>query len=138
VVNKRILIVDDDENIREIAAVSLELTQHWKISMACSGAEALRIAPEFQPDVILLDVMMPEMDGPATFRSLQENPATKNIPVIFLTAKVQTGDRRRFSDLGVRFMIEKPFDPLTLASQVADVMEWKSAAPLTFTMARLR
>jgi CheY-like chemotaxis protein len=122
---KRILVVDDEEHIREIAAVSLELTHHWKISMAGSGAEALRIAREVQPDAILLDVMMPEMDGPTTFRHLQEDPATKHIPVIFLTAKVQTGDRRRFSDLGVQFMIAKPFDPLTLSTQVADALEWE-------------
>ena len=121
---KRILIVDDEEHIREIATVSLELTQQWQISTAQSGAEALELAPRILPDAILLDVMMPEMDGPTTFRLLQHDPATRDIPVIFLTAKVQAGDRRRFSDLGVRFMIAKPFDPLTLGAQVAAALEW--------------
>jgi CheY-like chemotaxis protein len=121
---RRILVVDDEDHIREIAAISLELTQQWEIATAGSGAEALRIAPQLQPDAILLDVMMPEMDGPTTFRMLQNDPATKDIPVIFLTAKVQAADRRRFMALGVRSMIAKPFDPLTLASQVAEVLEW--------------
>jgi CheY-like chemotaxis protein len=121
---KRILIVDDEDHIREVAAISLELTQQWEVSTVDSGAEALRVAPKLQPDAILLDVMMPEMDGPTTFRMLQNDPATKDIPVIFLTAKVQAADRRRFMALGVRSMIAKPFDPLTLATQVAEVLEW--------------
>ncbi|HEX3580630.1 MAG TPA: response regulator, partial [Thermoanaerobaculia bacterium] len=91
---------------------------------AASGAEALRVAPEVRPDAILLDVMMPEMDGPTTFRHLQSDPATRDIPVIFLTAKVQAADRRRFSELGVRSMIAKPFDPLRLATDVAAALQW--------------
>lgn len=123
--HKRILVVDDEDHIREIASVSLELTRHWQISTAASGAEALRVAPEMRPDAILLDVMMPEMDGPTTFRHLQSDPATKDIPVIFLTAKVQAADRRRFTDLGVRLMIAKPFDPLHLAGQIASALQWE-------------
>jgi CheY-like chemotaxis protein len=121
---KKILIVDDEDHIREIASVSLELTRDWQISTAASGAEALRVAPEVRPDAILLDVMMPEMDGPTTFRHLQSDPATRDIPVIFLTAKVQAADRRRFSELGVRSMIAKPFDPLRLATDVAAALQW--------------
>ena len=121
---KKILVVDDEDHIREIASVSLELTEGWQVSMAGSGAEALRIAPQLQPDAILLDVMMPEMDGPTTFGRLRSDPATKDIPVIFLTAKVQTADRRRFSELGVRSMIAKPFDPLRLAGQIASALLW--------------
>jgi CheY-like chemotaxis protein len=121
---KKILIVDDEDHIREIASVSLELTRDWQISTAASGAEALRVAPEVRPDAILLDVMMPEMDGPTTFRHLQSDPATRDIPVIFLTAKVQAADRRRFSELGVRSMIAKPFDPLRLAIDVAAALQW--------------
>ncbi len=121
---KKILVVDDEEHIREVASVSLELTRGWQISTAGSGAEALRLAPEIQPDAILLDVMMPEMDGPTTFHRLQSDPATRDIPVIFLTAKVQAADRRRFTDLGVRSMIAKPFDPLRLATEVATALQW--------------
>lgn len=121
---KKILVVDDEEHIREIAAVSLELTENWNILTAGSGAEALRIAPLLKPDAILLDVMMPEMDGPSTLRALQSDPATSGIPVIFLTAKVQAADRRRFAELGVRSMITKPFDPLRLAADVAAALRW--------------
>jgi two-component system alkaline phosphatase synthesis response regulator PhoP len=121
---KRILIVDDEAHIREIAAVSLELTGAWEIVTADCGAEALRVAANMKPDAILLDVMMPEMDGPTTFRLLQADPATHDIPVIFLTAKVQTADKRRFTELGVRTMIAKPFDPLSLGRQVAAALEW--------------
>jgi len=121
---KKILVVDDEDHIREIASVSLELTKGWEVSMAGSGADALRIAPALQPDAILLDVMMPEMDGPTTFRRLQDDPSTRHIPVIFLTAKVQAADRRRFTELGVRSMIAKPFDPLRLATDVAAALEW--------------
>ncbi|HEX7138018.1 MAG TPA: response regulator [Vicinamibacterales bacterium] len=121
---KKILVVDDEEHIREIASVSLELTEKWEVSTASSGAEALRVAPRLRPDAILLDVMMPEMDGPTTFGLLQSDPATKEIPVIFLTAKVQAADRRRFKELGVRSMIPKPFDPLRLAAEVAAALQW--------------
>jgi CheY-like chemotaxis protein len=121
---RNILVVDDEEHIREIAAVSLELTQNWNILTAGSGAEALRVAPLLKPDAILLDVMMPEMDGPTTFRALQSDPATSGIPVIFLTAKVQAADRRRFAELGVRSMIAKPFDPLRLAAEIASALDW--------------
>jgi len=121
---KSILVVDDEEHIREVAAVSLELTENWNILTAGSGAEALRLAPLLKPDAILLDVMMPEMDGPTTFRALQSDPATSGIPVIFLTAKVQAADRRRFAELGVRSMIAKPFDPLRLAEEVASALDW--------------
>jgi CheY-like chemotaxis protein len=121
---KKILVVDDEEHIREIAAVTLELTQQWLIWTAASGAEALRLAPQVKPDAILLDVMMPEMDGPTTFRHLQDDPSTKDIPVIFLTAKVQAADKRRFADLGVQTMIAKPFDPLRLGAEVAVALAW--------------
>jgi CheY-like chemotaxis protein len=122
--HRKILIVDDEEHIREIAAVSLDLTGGWEIATADSGAEALRVAANLKPDAILLDVMMPGMDGPATFRRLQDDPATRDIPVIFLTAKVQAADKRRFTELGVRTMIAKPFDPLRLARQIAAALEW--------------
>jgi CheY-like chemotaxis protein len=122
--HKKILIVDDEEHIREIAAVSLELTGGWEIATADSGAEALRVAASLRPDAILLDVMMPGMDGPTTFRLLQDNAETRDIPVIFLTAKVQAADKRRFTELGVRTMIAKPFDPLRLGGEIAAALQW--------------
>ena len=96
-----ILIIDDEDDIREVAALSLETMAGWKVAVASSGAQGLTRAVQFQPDAILLDVMMPVMDGPATFRELHKNPATSHIPVLLLTAKVQSTDQRRFADLGV-------------------------------------
>jgi len=120
----KILIVDDEDDIREVAALSLESVAGWEVMTASSGSQALARAAEFQPDAILLDVMMPGMDGPATFRELSKNPATARIPVLLLTAKVQSNDQRRFADLGVKAVLFKPFDPLTLSSQIAAVLGW--------------
>ena len=96
----RILIIDDEDDIREVAALSLETVAGWEVAMASSGAQGLARAVEYHPDAILLDVMMPGMDGPSTFRELRKNPATAKIPVLLLTAKVQSNDQRRFADLG--------------------------------------
>ena len=121
----RILIIDDEDDIREVAALSLETVAWWEVMVANSGAQGLVRASAYQPDAILLDVMMPGMDGPTTFRELRKNPATAHIPVLLLTAKVQASDQRRFADLGVEAVLVKPFDPLTLAEQVAEVLGWK-------------
>ena len=120
-----ILIIDDEDDIREVAALSLETVAGWDVVTANSGAQGLLRAVEHQPDAILLDVMMPGMDGPTTFRELRKNPATARIPVILLTAKVQSNDQRRFADLGVNAILFKPFDPLTLAQQISDALGWK-------------
>jgi len=121
---RRILIIDDEDDIREVAALSLETIAGWEIVVAGSGAQGLAIAAECRPDAILLDVMMPGMDGPATFRELRRNPVTASIPVLLLTAKVQSSDQRRFADLGVQAVLFKPFDPLTLAKQIGDSLGW--------------
>lgn len=120
----KILIIDDEDDIREVAALSLESVAGWEVVTANSGTQGLARAVEQQPDAILLDVMMPGMDGPTTFRELRKNPATANIPVLLLTAKVQANDQRRFADLGVSAILFKPFDPLTLSAQIADVLGW--------------
>lgn len=91
---------------------------------AACGSEGLIKAETQQPDAILLDVMMPEMDGPTTFQKLQANPSTQDIPVVFLTAKVQAAEQRRFAELGVKAVLTKPFDPLKLATQVAKALDW--------------
>ena len=121
----RILIIDDEDDIREVAAMSLETVAGWEVMVANSGAQGLTRAATYKPDAILLDVMMPGMDGPTTFRELQKNPVTAKIPVLFLTAKVQATDRRRFADLGIHAVLVKPFDPLTLSTQIANVLGWK-------------
>ena len=120
----KILIVDDEDDIREVAALSLESVAGWEVMTASSGPQALARAAEYQPDAILLDVMMPGMDGPTTFRELRRNPATARIPVLLLTAKVQSTDQRRFADLGVEAVLFKPFDPLTLSSQISGALGW--------------
>lgn len=121
---RKILIIDDEDDIREVAALSLESIANWEVVRASSGAQGLARAASEQPDAILLDVMMPGMDGPTTFRKLSEDPATAGIPVLLLTAKVQSSDQRHFADLGVRAVLLKPFDPLTLSSQIAEVLGW--------------
>lgn len=121
---KRILIVDDENDIREVAALSLESIGGYEVMSAHSGSMALGIAATEQPDAILLDVMMPDMDGPTTLRRLQAEPATAHIPVVFLTAKVQPSERTRFASLGAAAVLSKPFDPLTLPSELADALGW--------------
>lgn len=122
---RRVLIIDDEDDIREVAALSLEATANWTIFTASSGKEGIRVAAIEKPDAILMDVMMPEMDGPTTFKHLQLNPQTSGIPVVLLTAKVQGVDQRRFAGLGVAAVLVKPFDPLTLAQQIASVLGWQ-------------
>ena len=122
---RRVLIIDDEDDIREVAALSLEATADWEILTASSGKEGIRVAAAEKPDAILMDVMMPEMDGPTTFKQLQLNPETAGIPVVLLTAKVQGVDQRRFAGLGVAAILFKPFDPLTLAQQISEVLGWQ-------------
>ena len=125
ILSYRILIIDDETDIREVAALSLETVAGWGVITASSGAQGLAMAIKEQPDAILLDVMMPGMDGPTTFRELRKNPVTAHIPVLLLTAKVQSTDQRRFADLGVNAILFKPFDPLTLYAQIADALGWE-------------
>ena len=121
---RRILIIDDEDDIREVAALSLESVAGWEIITARSGAEGIEKAKEEKPDAILMDVMMPAMDGPTTFREMQKVPEISAIPVILLTAKVQGVDQRRFAGLGVTAVLFKPFDPLTLADQMSTALGW--------------
>lgn len=121
---KTILIIDDEDNVREVTSMSLEVMGGWQTLTASSGAEGIDIAKREKPDAILLDVMMPGMDGPTTFRALQQDDATRAIPVLLLTAKVQAADRARFADLGVAGVISKPFDPAVLPTDVSRALGW--------------
>jgi CheY-like chemotaxis protein len=121
---RRILIVDDEDDIREVAQVSLELVGHYEVLTACCGREGVQQARTAQPDAVLLDVMMPDMDGPATLAALRADPRTRDIPVVFLTAKIQSAERTRLAELGPAGILSKPFDPLTLAMQVASALRW--------------
>ncbi|MGG6270094.1 response regulator [Leptolyngbya sp. AN03gr2] len=120
---KRILIIDDEPDIREATQLCLEIARGWEVLTAGSSAEGLEKAAIEQPDAVLLDVMMPDMDGLATFERLQANPATHDIPVILLTAKAQASDRRQFTQFAIAAVIIKPYDPLTLADQIAAILE---------------
>ena len=117
-----VLIVDDDADIREVARLSLELVGGWTVFVADGGVDAIEQAKALSPDVILLDVMMPGIDGVATLRELADDPRTSQIPVIFLTAKTQLGERRRLEEAGACGLIAKPFDPLSLADDVEVIL----------------
>ena len=122
---RRVLVVDDDDSIREIATVTLSVIGGWDVVTASSGAEALDRAGADPPEAVLLDVMMPGLDGPGTVERLQADEATRDIPVILLTAKVQPTERERFAGLpGVFGVIAKPFDPMSLADQISDLLGW--------------
>jgi CheY-like chemotaxis protein len=123
---RRILIIDDEDDIREVAALSLEATAGWDILTASSGPSGIQAALTASPppDAILMDVMMPGMDGPTAFRAIQQDSTISHIPVLLLTAKVQGVDQRRFAGLGVAAVLFKPFDPLTLAAQISQALGW--------------
>ncbi|MBI4495185.1 MAG: response regulator [Chloroflexi bacterium] len=121
---KRILIVDDSDLIRRVGKMSLEKIGGWEVLGASSGSEGLARAEAEQPDAILLDVIMPEMDGPTTFRALQANSATRHIPVVFLTAKEDSADVRALTEQRATGLIAKPFDPMKLPGQVAAALGW--------------
>jgi two-component system, OmpR family, alkaline phosphatase synthesis response regulator PhoP len=122
--SKRVLIVDDEETIQTVVQFGIRMTAGWDVLAASSGPKGIQTAETEQPDVILLDVMMPEMDGIATFKALQSNPETQQIPVIFLTAKAQTAEKRQFNDLGVSGVITKPFNSLDLPDQITKILHW--------------
>lgn len=122
--SRRVLIIEDEDDVRAVTRLSLEMVGGWNVLTASSGREGLLVAAAEQPEAILLDVMMPDMDGPTTLQKLQENPATQHIPVLFLTAKVQTADHNPFAALGVQGIISKPFNPMLLSTQVATTLGW--------------
>lgn len=120
---KRILVIDDEDDIREVAQASLEIMAGLEVILACSSREGLIKAEMEQPDAILLDVMLPDMDGVTVFKQLRVNPATQHIPVIFLTAKVQAFDQLYLKQLGAKAVIAKPFKPQQLASQLLAILD---------------
>lgn len=122
--SKRVLIIDDEETIQTVVRFGLKMSVGWDVITALSGPTGLTQAEEAQPDLILLDVMMPDMDGIATFKALQSNTKTQTIPVIFLTAKAQASEKRQFLDIGVSGIITKPFNSLELPGQIAKILNW--------------
>ena len=120
---KRILYVEDEPNIRTIAVTVLEAVGGFTVITCDSGKTALEAAPGANADLILLDVMMPEMDGPATLQALREIPQTAQTPVVFMTAKVQASEIQHYKSLGAIDVIAKPFDPMTLSAQIGEIWQ---------------
>jgi CheY-like chemotaxis protein len=117
------MYVEDEPDIRAVARLALELVGGFTVKVCSSGEEALHEAEAFAPEIILLDVMMPGMDGPTTLKSLRALPTLATVPVAFMTAKVQPTEIAHYKALGARDVIPKPFDPMTLASQVRAIWE---------------
>ena len=115
---KHVLCIDDEPDILEVAKMALETIGDFNVTSCGSGREGIHQAEILKPDIILLDVMMPEMDGPSTLKLLQANPVVANIPVIFMTAKVQPSELADYLALGAIGVIPKPFDPMTLSGDV--------------------
>jgi CheY-like chemotaxis protein len=119
----KVLIIEDEPHIRRIGELSLRGVGKWEVVLAASGSEGLEQAASEQPDVILLDVMMPGMDGPTTLAELRAQLNTSNIPVIFITAKVEKHEVERYLALGAAGVISKPFDPLKLPREIEQILE---------------
>lgn len=121
---KCILVIDDEPNLCLVIQACLETMGNWQVITAESGKKGLQLAQAEHPDAILLDVMMPDMDGLTLFKELQKSPSTQGIPVILLTAKVFNNDITQFNQLGIAGVIAKPFDPMTLTKEVTKVLNW--------------
>ncbi len=124
----KVLLVDDEPHIRRIGELSLKGVGKWTVVLASNGNEALDKVEREMPDVILLDVMMPGMDGQETLVQLRARPAVAHIPIIFMTAKVQKHEVDRYREAGAAGVIPKPFDPMALPSQILDILASFQAA----------
>ena len=120
---KTVLYVDDEPDIREVVQMSLSLVDGLDVQICESGERALQLLPQLKPNLVLLDVMMPGMDGPSTLQKMRNNPALAKIPVVFMTAKAMPQEVARFRELGAVSVIAKPFDPIQLGNQVIAVWE---------------
>jgi CheY-like chemotaxis protein len=118
----KVLIVDDEDDVREVVQLSLGRVGGMEVTEASGGPEALGLATGLQPDFILLDMMMPGMDGPATLQALREDASTASIPIVFLTAKAMPSEIERLMELGAAGVITKPFNPMTLASELRSIL----------------
>ena len=120
---KRILFIEDEDEIRTVAKMALEAVGGFEVVACASGAEAIAAAPHANADLLLLDVMMPGMDGPATLEALRRIPATAQTPVIFMTAKVQPGEVAQYMALGALGVVPKPFSPMEVSNEIRRLWE---------------
>lgn len=118
---EKILHVEDEPDIRAIARMSLEKIGQLSVESCASGADALACISEFAPDLVLLDAMMPDMDGPEVLNQLRAREDTKDIPIVFMTAKIQALEIEAYKALGALDVIAKPFDPTALHQQLKDI-----------------
>jgi CheY-like chemotaxis protein len=121
---RTVLYVEDDPDIQEVARLALEIVGGLEVIVASSGSEALRLALNDVPDLVLLDVMMPGMDGPTTLTELRKVEGMDDVPVIFVTAKVQSSEIQHYISLGAVGVIAKPFNPMTLADEARAMWEF--------------
>lgn len=122
---KRLLLIDDEQRLARIVDVCLRRLGGWSVSIAASGAEGLLKAETEQPDAILLDVMMPDIDGLHLLQQLRANVSTRSIPVILLTAKIDVVTTEQIIAFDIAGVIYKPFDPFKLADQVSEMLGWQ-------------
>jgi two-component system, OmpR family, response regulator len=120
---KHIACIDDDEDILRVAELTLELMGSFKVTTFAGGPAALAGLAAANPDLVLLDVMMPRMDGPATFEAIKQRDDLKHLPVVFLTAKIQPSERSQYEAMGAAGVLAKPFDPTTLAQEVERIWQ---------------
>ena len=122
--SRRVLVVDDEPDVRAVVCLSLEHVGGWSVVAAEGGLAGIAVARSGQLDAVVLDVMMPGTDGPATFRLLQTDRRTADIPVVMLTARADRADRELWLEMEVRAVLAKPFDPLDLPRQISAVLGW--------------
>jgi len=115
---KKILYAEDEPDVQTVVELTIQCMSDYEIKICNNGKRLLECVQDYNPDLILLDVMMPEMDGPTTYKNLQADELTQNIPVMFMTAKAQVHEIEKFNNLGSLGVITKPFDPVTLCSEI--------------------
>jgi two-component system, OmpR family, response regulator len=124
-VSVRALVVDDDDDIRFLTAIALTSTAGWEVVSAASGEEALALAREQVPDVVLMDLMMPGMDGVTTTARMRERPETADVPIVLFTARAAIeGSSAPWDDADISGVLTKPYDPMRLAEAVTDLLGW--------------
>ena len=122
---QRIMLVEDEPDIQLIARLALEAIGGFTLAVCDSASHALEVAPSWSPDLIMLDVMMPGIDGVTTFKKMQENPQLAKVPIIFMTAKARSSEVIIYKEMGALGVVAKPFDPMTLAEKVKAIWDYR-------------